>query len=179
MYSNDVVILCGGQGSRLRPVFSDPKILFPVGDEPFLIKLYNQFRTITSGNIILCTGYKSEKVEAFCDVNGLDVIISKEQSPAGTGGAILTALCHIKTDYFVCVNGDTLISQADMIAFFKNSTMIKAKKNIILACKASHRNERYGHVDTSPFLRIKKIDEQGSAIIDAFSGLSLIKRENT
>lgn len=177
MFRNDVIILCGGQGTRLREIFSDPKILFPLDGKPFLSHLYNQIRELTSGKIILCTGYKSTKIEAFCTDNDLDVVISRENRPAGTGGAVLNALAHISTNYFICVNGDTLLSDSDFRNLFEICEKKDLQKNIILACKTMQWDPRYGCVNLEPTLQIKKITDQKAETIDAFSGLSAIKKD--
>ena len=177
MFKNDVIVLCGGQGTRLRKIFSDPKILFPLEGEPFLLKLYSQFRELTSGKIILCTGHKSDRIEIFCEDNNLDVIISREDMPAGTGGAILNALKHVSTNYFICVNGDTLISENDLCSLFEICENNALYESIILACKTMQWNKRYGCVNLDPTLRIDKIENKKTETIDAFSGLFAIKRD--
>jgi NDP-sugar pyrophosphorylase family protein len=61
----DILILCGGRGTRLRSVISDkPKVLVPVNGRPFLSYLLDQLIAASFKNVILCTGYKGEMVKA-------------------------------------------------------------------------------------------------------------------
>jgi len=60
------VILCGGLGTRLRPLTNDlPKPMAPVNGEPFLLHLMRQLAEQGVARFVLLTGYLSEKIEAY------------------------------------------------------------------------------------------------------------------
>ena len=173
MYNSDILVLCGGQGTRLRPVFSEAKVLYPFGGKPFLITLYEQFKQLTNGRIILCTGYKSEEIEKVCKNENLNVFISKEQMTVGTGGAIINALKLIQTEFFVCINGDTYISECDIAKIFS----ISCNRNIVLGCKQQPSVIDCGVVklnETLSIIRQKKINND---LVDAYSGLARVKTD--
>lgn len=62
----DVILLCGGKGQRLRPhTLKTPKPLLVVNNKPFLYFLIKSFLKLNVKQVILATGYKSEKVSRF------------------------------------------------------------------------------------------------------------------
>ena len=62
----DVVLLCGGKGQRLRPLtVNTPKPLLLVNKKPFLYYMIRKFLKLKVNQIILATGYKSQKVSLF------------------------------------------------------------------------------------------------------------------
>ena len=59
----DVVILCGGLGTRLRSAVSDrPKALAKIDDKTFLDVLIDDLLKHGFKNIILCVGYLKEQI---------------------------------------------------------------------------------------------------------------------
>ncbi len=92
----DVVILCGGRGTRLQEhTQAIPKPLIEIGGEPIVwhvIKIYaaQGFRRFT-----LCTGYKSELIERFAASHvwpeGLEVRCLETGVDTPTGGRIRQA----------------------------------------------------------------------------------------
>ena len=61
-----VVILCGGQGTRLREhTESIPKPLVQIGDQPILWHIMKHFQVHALTNFVLCLGYKGEKIKSY------------------------------------------------------------------------------------------------------------------
>lgn len=112
------LILVGGLGTRLRPVLNDlPKPMAAVAGKPFLEYLISWLRQAGIQRVILCTGYRSEKIEQYFqsgDRFGLHIAYSVEQEPQGTWGAIRQA-CHLVTEpVFLVLNGDSWL-QIDLV----------------------------------------------------------------
>lgn len=115
----EVIILAGGQGSRLAPAIGTlPKCLAPICGRPFLDYLLVHLSTSGFKRFIFALGYGATSVETyliekFSAKTGLSSDatwdISLETAPLGTGGAILSALeqCHNKQ--VLAVNGDSLL----------------------------------------------------------------------
>lgn len=109
-----VLLLVGGLGKRLRPVVASvPKPLAQVGGSSFLDLLVRQLRQQGFRNLVMCTGYLSEQIEAeFGNGASRDVSIeySRELTPMGTGGAVKLAESLLQgTREFVVMNGDSFI----------------------------------------------------------------------
>lgn len=61
-----VVILCGGQGMRIRDVSEDlPKPLIPVGDRPILWHIMKTYAKAGHRHFVLCLGYKGFAIKDF------------------------------------------------------------------------------------------------------------------
>lgn len=70
----DVVILCGGKGTRIRDV-SDlvPKPMLPIGGRPILWHIMKHYSHYGFNDFHLCLGYKGEVIKRyFLDYNYLD-----------------------------------------------------------------------------------------------------------
>lgn len=93
-----VVILAGGMGTRIQCVAHDlPKALLPVAGKPFLDWQLRLLAAHAVTDVVLCTGYRGEQIEAFAGEGaawGLRIRYARENpsSLMGTGGAVLNAL---------------------------------------------------------------------------------------
>lgn len=112
MKEMQAVILCGGLGTRLRPLTAAiPKALVEVGGRPFLEHQFLELRRHSITRILLLTGYLGGMVEdRFGDGKdwGLALSYSREETPLGTGGALLRAAPRLE-DAFFLINGDTFL----------------------------------------------------------------------
>jgi len=154
MSKHELLILCGGQGTRLSSVWQKPKILAPIGNKTYLQILLNTLGKVDCDiNITLATGYKSEIIEEEVYRLGLQISILTEKTKLGTGGAITNFLkdCHISR--FSVLNGDTLFSETDLHNFFNRTLQIN---KCLVATQNISLNDRFGSVNTSPNLSFKK-----------------------
>ena len=105
----DVLILAGGFGTRLRPIFSDvPKVLVPMGDRLFVDILIDQLVNHGFYRITFCIGYLKEQViDHLKKRKDCKISFSSEESPLGTAGAIKNAENGIQSDTFIVLNGDS------------------------------------------------------------------------
>lgn len=61
-----VVILCGGQGTRIRDVADDiPKPMIPIGGRPILWHIMKRYADFGFNNFVLCLGHKSWVIKRF------------------------------------------------------------------------------------------------------------------
>lgn len=115
----DIVILCGGLGTRLMPIFPDqPKVLAKIGNVTFLDILIANISSYRPRNIILCIGHLKDHIKRYLDYRHNDhydhnpdnynIIFSEEEKPLGTGGALKNAESLIKSDSFIVMNGDSI-----------------------------------------------------------------------
>jgi D-glycero-alpha-D-manno-heptose 1-phosphate guanylyltransferase len=105
------VVLVGGLGTRLRSAVADrPKALAPVGGRPFLDWLLLALRDQGVRRVVLATGHLGDAFDrhmAGWRSLGLDVALSRESSPLGTGGAARLAVDRVETDRVLILNGDS------------------------------------------------------------------------
>lgn len=105
------VILCGGQGTRLRPVIGDlPKCLAPVAGQEFIFYILEHLYEQGVRKVVICSGKHNGK-EIFYGTGtiwkDLDIKHSCESEPLGLGGALKNALFLIDSDPVLVLNGDT------------------------------------------------------------------------
>jgi histidinol-phosphate phosphatase family protein len=83
MITDQAVILCGGRGSRLRPLTDTlPKPLAPVAGKPFLFHLLSQLKRNGFREVLLLTGYLGHLIaEAFGDGSDLGLRLVYQQGP--------------------------------------------------------------------------------------------------
>lgn len=116
------LILAGGKATRLVEILPDmPKILAPVDGAPFLDILVERLLRQGFTQVHFCLGVMAEQVINYlvrADIADLRVTASIEDSPLGTGGAIVNALAPVRAKRFFVLNGDSLIDfdAADMLA---------------------------------------------------------------
>jgi len=106
----DVVILCGGLGTRLRTVVSDrPKPMAEVDGRPFVHILVDHVASFGYRRFILCAGYKAETIKEYFKTATMpvEVVVSIEPQPMGTGGALKHAAGLLKSDDVIVMNGDS------------------------------------------------------------------------
>lgn len=109
------VILVGGFGTRIRHITGVlPKPLVKVCKKPFLHWIFQGLKTRGIDNVYLLTHFEANQIEKFAkDEKSTDFQIHciKEDTPSGTGGALLDFLAKAETlpDTFLLLNGDSLL----------------------------------------------------------------------
>ena len=112
MKAEQAVIICGGMGTRLRPLtFDIPKPMIPVNGKPFLQFIVEYFRDQGIKRFVFCTGHLHDIIEAHFG-NGknfnVEILYSVEPEPLGTGGALLNAK-HLLDEIFYLAYGDSYL----------------------------------------------------------------------
>lgn len=143
----DAIVLVGGLGTRLRSLITDvPKPMAPVAGVPFLDILLEKLSAHSIiERVILAVGYKRDVVQGYFGnlAYNRKVVYAIEKSPLGTGGAILNALAHTRSQEVLVLNGDTLfdVDIHDMVESHRQH-----KADLTLALKPMRDFSRYGTV---------------------------------
>jgi NDP-sugar pyrophosphorylase family protein len=153
-------ILCGGQGTRLRPrLLGVPKALAEVADRPFLAHVLDRVSAAGVRRAVLCTGYGADSIEdAFGPRHaGLDLTYSRESTPMGTGGALRLAVSKIETQVVLAMNGDSLCD-ASLAEFLENhlSSGDEASLQVVQVEDA----RRFGRVTLDDAGRVLRFEEK-------------------
>jgi len=156
-------VICGGQGTRLRPVLADrPKSMALIAGTPFLELLLDRLRSQGVDEVILGTGYMAEKIEKyFRSGNKLAMRIrySREHEPLGTGGALKLAEPLI-SDPVLVLNGDSYVEWQ----FVPMLELFTAKDaDMVVALQAVADVTRYGSVALDQGGRVTQFVEKGAA----------------
>ena len=128
----DVVILCGGQGTRLREQTEvKPKPMIEIGGRPIIWHIMKIYARFGLRNFILCLGYKGEVLRDYflnyrynrsdlavdlqsssVDVLGNEpledwrVVLADPGDEAQTGARICAAMKYVRHDRFLATYGD-------------------------------------------------------------------------
>lgn len=166
--NSEVLILCGGEGKRLRSMISEvPKPMAPIGEKPFLDYLIRAIEKQGFKNFCFLSGYKSEQIEEYFkkQFSHLNLRFSVEEIPLGTGGAIVKAIQHTDINNFLVINGDTFFDID--LAGFESSWKPETFK---IALRFVSDVSRYGKVEIADDGQITSFVEK-NAIAGSSSGL--------
>jgi histidinol-phosphate phosphatase family protein len=108
-----VVILAGGQGTRLRErLGSLPKPLIEICKKPLLERQIVLAKKYGFNNVLILVNYQSQKIVEFCNSQdnwGLSIqCINDGDKPLGTAGAVLSIKDFLE-DEFLVMYGDTML----------------------------------------------------------------------
>jgi len=123
------IILAGGLGTRLRPLTDNtPKPLLPIAGKPIMEHAINNLKKHGITDIILGISYHADKIkEYFGDGTnfGVNITYSIEETPLGTGGAVVQANGDNK-EPFILMWGDNLsdVNMTEMIASYEKNNAI-------------------------------------------------------
>jgi dTDP-glucose pyrophosphorylase len=160
-YSNRVVLMVGGLGTRLKPLTkTTPKPMLHVGSKPILQIIVENFVRYGFTNITMCVGYKSNIIQDyFGDGRAFGAIIDYvvEKKRMGTAGA-LSLLKNKPQEVFFVMNGDLLtnVNFESMLEYHISHNTIAT-----MAVRSFTYHVPYGVVQQKGSL-IKEIEEKPS-----------------
>lgn len=125
MNKPQVIILCGGQGTRLREhTQTIPKALVEIGGRPILWHIMKLYRHYGFDEFLLCLGYKGELIREYVEAHPGDWTVNCIDTGADTqtGGRVLRCLPHVKGDTVFVTYGDGLadIDLRRLLAFHRS-----------------------------------------------------------
>lgn len=133
-----VVIMAGGQGSRLRPLTNVlPKPLIPIGEQTMMEDIMDKFVECGCHDFYISVNYKAEFIRRYFD--NLDkpqyhVEYFQEDKPLGTAGSLHLLKDKINSTFFVS-NCDIIIDEdySEILDFHRQNkneiTVVAALKN--------------------------------------------------
>ncbi len=125
----DALILCGGEGKRLRPILRNkPKAMVDINGRPFLDILIDYLQRYGIKRIILGVGYRRDMIKSYYSNrnNKVSIEFSQEHKPLGTGGALRNSQHFIKSNPFLVMNGDSFcgINIPEFLSFHKTKNAL-------------------------------------------------------
>ena len=172
----DVVILCGGTGTRLRSVVHDrPKPMAEVQGRPFLDLLIAYFAGYGCRRFVLCTGHQGDRIRDYYAASDLEIAMSHETEPLGTAGAVAHAKDMIHSDPFLLINGDSHcpVDVAGLLAFHRSR-----QAQLTLVVTQSEDTKDQGRVIFGQNFRLIRFDEKdpeaGAGYVNA--GIYLLEK---
>lgn len=164
------IILAGGRGKRLRPITDYiPKPLIPLNNTPILEWQIKYLKKFDVDEVIICTGYKTEMIENYLKMKksmGIKIILSKEKTPLGTGGAIKHAASQIKDKSFFVINGDII-----------TNINLKKLSSISNSIAAIELKTKFGVMETEKTKVIKFTEKKEISDLWMNAGIYHLKKE--
>ncbi len=143
----NVIILAGGQGSRLKGILGKtPKIMAKIMDKPFIEYLVEWLKSKLQEipiDIYLATGIGHDIINEYVKKNDTNLILIQEYEQLGTLGAAANCVMHTakENSLYLVLNGDTLFD-ADLNIAFK--VFLKTQESPLVVVKKEHNNQRFG-----------------------------------
>jgi len=112
----DAIILAAGLGTRLRPyTLQMPKPLLPVQGRPILDWTLGALPKQVE-RVVVVVHYLGEQVEAYLrqQKHFAQWQVVRQETPRGTGDAVLACRAHLRSPRFLALNGDDLFAAADL-----------------------------------------------------------------
>src|SRR5207244_10428609 len=90
-------------------VADQPKVLAPVAERPFLLRLLDMLARAGIRRTVLLTGHLGDQVERAAGTThaAMELHYSRESEPLGTAGALRRALPLLATPTVLLLNGDS------------------------------------------------------------------------
>lgn len=155
----DVLILCGGLGSRLAPlIFDRPKCLATVLGRPFLDIIVDDLIKSGFKRIIFCVGHLSDQImNHFTQRDEVEFMFSNEFQQLGTGGAIKNALNLVAGPLMLVLNGDSFCRiDYQKLLYFHN----KKDSDATLVLSTISNRKDVGYVSLDEDCKIKNFIEK-------------------
>ena len=142
-----VVIMAGGQGTRLKPLTNVlPKPLIPVGDKTIIEEIMDQFEGIGCTKFYMSVNYKVEMMKFYISQleHHYDIEYFQEDKPMGTIGSVALLKGKINT-HFIVSNCDIVIDQdyRDVYDYHKDN-----RNDITLVTAVKTQRIPYGVIET-------------------------------
>lgn len=136
-----VVIMAGGQGTRLRPLTNVlPKPLIPIGEQTMMEDIMDRFVECGCHDFYISVNYKAETIKRYLDNLGkpqYHISYFQEDKPLGTAGSLHLLKHKISSTFFVS-NCDIIIDEdyGEILRYHRENhneiTVVAAIKNIVI-----------------------------------------------
>lgn len=171
-----VVIMAGGEGSRLYPFTNIlPKPLIPIGERPIIELIIEKFKEYGCNDFYVSVNYKSSLIEAYLSdlKQNYNLVFIKEAKPLGTAGSLHLVKEKIEKKFFV-TNCDILIEADyyDILKFHEDN-----ENKITLVVSMKHFTIPYGICKIDEGGVLKGIEEKPEYVFMVNTGLYLIEHE--
>lgn len=172
-----VVIMAGGEGTRLRPLTNIiPKPLIPIDDKTIVEDIMDRFIDVGCKDFTFSVNYKADKIKEYFDgITDKKYTVSyiQEDKPLGTAGSLFLLKDKLKETFFVS-NCDILVdvNLKDLVDYHK-------KNNNVITVVSVLKNYKipYGTIETSENGMLQSLNEKPNIVYQINSGLYILEPE--
>lgn len=170
-----VVIMAGGQGSRLRPLTNVlPKPLIPIGDQTMMEDIMDRFVECGCHDFYISVNYKADFIRRYFD--NLDkpqyhLEYFQEDKPLGTAGSLHLLKDKINSTFFVS-NCDIIIDEdySEILDFHR-----KNKNEITVVAALKNYSIPYGTLETGDGGQLLSLHEKPELTYKINTGMYVLE----
>ena len=147
-YDLPVVVMAGGEGTRLRPLtLTTPKPMIPVEDTTLADLMMDEFSRIGCRRFYLSLNYHADQIEEFYSTHnprGRDYVFFREDKPLGSGGPLSLIKDRLHSTFIVGSCDIVLDREIDFRRVIDYHRAAKNEVTVVVALK--HHRLTYGNM---------------------------------
>ena len=170
-----VIIMAGGQGSRLRPLTNIlPKPLIPIGEQTMMEDIMDRFVNCGCKRFYISVNYKADTIKRYFDnLKGKPYEISyfQENKPLGTAGSLHLLNGQINSTFFVS-NCDIIIDDdySEILKYHREN-----KNEITVVAAIKNMGIPYGTLETKEGGLLADIKEKPNYMFKINTGMYILE----
>lgn len=187
-YDLPVVVMAGGEGTRLRPLTNIlPKPLLPIGKKTIIESIMDRFVEIGCRRFFISLNYMADTIERYLTEHNdgqYEITFFREDYPMGSGGSLSLIRDKIKEPFFV-TNCDNILQQdlAEIVEVHRQSknemTVVAAVKSMKLPygnlVVAGDVETHAGHMEHVDWERVVKVEEKPEFLFRVNTGVYVME----
>lgn len=170
-----VVIMAGGQGTRLKPLTNVlPKPLIPINSKTIIEGIMDRFNACGCNEFYISINYKAELIRYYLDSlenKSYNICYFQEEKPLGTGGSLHLLKDRITSTFFVS-NCDIIIDQ-DYTEIFRYHVENRNEITVVAAIK--NYSIPYGTLTTREDGLLLDIEEKPEFVFKINTGFYILE----
>ena len=189
-YDLPVVVMAGGEGTRLRPLTNIlPKPLLPIGKKTIIETIMDRFVEIGCRRFFISLNYMADTIERYLTEHNdgrYEFTFFREDRPMGSGGSLSLIRDKIKEPFFV-TNCDNILQQdlAEIVEVHRQNknemTVVAAVKSMKLPygnlLVAGDVETHAGHMELVDGERVVKVEEKPEFLFRVNTGVYVMEPE--
>jgi len=153
--------MCGGEGTRLRPLtFERPKPCIPIVNKPSIEHLVCHLSNLGFHDVVITVGYKGDALEQSLGdgaLLGVTITYVYEETKLGTAGSVLNARKYLGDKPFLVVGGDHL-TDLNLLEFYREH--LKSAAMVTIGLISIDEPSEYGIAEIDVENRIRRFREK-------------------
>lgn len=185
-YDMPVVVMAGGEGSRLRPLTNIlPKPLLPIGKKTIIETIMDRFVEIGCRRFFISLNYMADTIERYLTEHNdgrYELFFFREDKPMGSGGSLSLIRDKIHEPFFL-TNCDNILQQdlAEIVEVHRQKknemTVVAAVKSMKLPYGNLVVGEERNHETNETHERVIRVEEKPEFLFRVNTGVYVMESE--